>query len=223
MLENNQQLQYEHNYLPLALNLTNRRVLIVGGGKAAFIKVKSLLDANARPIIVAPFIVDDIQRLVDNGKVRWWSRKFEIDDLKGVRLAVTVTSDKSVNNSVIRAGRVSGVLVVGSGSSGSSGLNFCAAIRRGPLLVSLSTAGGAPSFSRYLKQRFEDLLPVQWKLVAEKMILLRKKIKLSNLTNFQRRLLWNKIFYGSAIEALLDNRVDDYLEEVKECFSSLQE
>ena len=40
--------------LPLVCNLANRRAIVVGGGSASWLKVKSLVSFRARVIVVAP-------------------------------------------------------------------------------------------------------------------------------------------------------------------------
>ena len=48
---------------PLLLDLTARRVLVVGGGAVAARRIPSLVDAGADVIVVAPVVRDEIAAL----------------------------------------------------------------------------------------------------------------------------------------------------------------
>ena len=84
--------------IPLMVNLYRRRVLVIGGGSGALLKIKALIKAGARVIVVAPVIVDEVLNLFNEGVIRWWKCEFNRKHLTGVRLVVVVT-DNIVTNS----------------------------------------------------------------------------------------------------------------------------
>jgi len=212
-----------NSFIPLVLNVRNRRILVIGGGKAALIKIQNLVSSKARVIVVAPLVVDDIGKLADDGAIRWWQCKFSKKHLAGVRLVVAATDDESVNRTVIRACRIKGIMVVGSGRKSKSGLNFCGSVSRGPLSIGISTSGLAPALTKYLKKKIGKTFPPQWALVTNVMASLRKKIDKKDLTLSQKREIWGKVLNGSSIDYLLAGNLKEFRAEVKRCFSSLLE
>ncbi|RKY84337.1 bifunctional precorrin-2 dehydrogenase/sirohydrochlorin ferrochelatase, partial [candidate division KSB1 bacterium] len=50
---------------PIFLKLKDKPVIVVGGGKVAYRKVKSLLDAGAKITVVSPELDQDLRDLVE--------------------------------------------------------------------------------------------------------------------------------------------------------------
>jgi uroporphyrin-III C-methyltransferase/precorrin-2 dehydrogenase/sirohydrochlorin ferrochelatase len=211
------------SFIPLVMNVNRRRVLIVGGGEAALIKLRSLVAARARVIVVAPSVVREIDDLVRMGTVRWWKCPFSERHLAGVRLAVAATDDSSVNKTVIRTCRIRGVLVVGSGKEDKSGLNFCASVKRGALCVGLSTSGTVPALSRYLKKKIEETFPPRWAEVTRVMAGLRSEMDKRDLSVSQKKLMWKELLNGPSIDYILSDKVKELRMEVERCFCLLLE
>src|SRR5271154_4099437 len=87
--------------LPVALLLTGRRCLVVGGGPAAAQKVRTLLDAGALVHVVAPRVTPELaQWVVAAPALSWSDRVFVPSDLDGVHLVVTATRRADVDGAV---------------------------------------------------------------------------------------------------------------------------
>ncbi|BFU46506.1 uroporphyrinogen-III C-methyltransferase [Krasilnikovia sp. MM14-A1004] len=74
------------NLYPLALRLTDRRVLVVGGGAVATRRVPALLAAGARVEVVAPELTPALRAHADAGRVVWHARRFVPADVDGAWL-----------------------------------------------------------------------------------------------------------------------------------------
>ena len=85
---------------PLFLDLTDRLVIVVGGGKVATRRLPRLIDSGADVLLVAPTITEKVRGYLDNGQVRWHSRRYEVSDLDGAMLVLACTDDLEVNSAV---------------------------------------------------------------------------------------------------------------------------
>lgn len=85
---------------PLFLDLTDRRILVVGGGKVATRRLPRLIDSGADILLVAPTITEKVRGYLDNGQVRWHSQRYEVSDLDGAMLVLACTDDLEVNSAV---------------------------------------------------------------------------------------------------------------------------
>ncbi|MFI5891252.1 uroporphyrinogen-III C-methyltransferase [Actinoplanes sp. NPDC051513] len=88
---------------PLALRLTGRRVLVVGGGAVATRRVPALIAAGARIDIVAPELTPALQGHVDAGRATWQARRFEPADVEGAWLVQVAIDDPAAAEAVSAA------------------------------------------------------------------------------------------------------------------------
>src|SRR3954468_7060995 len=95
-----------HNY-PLLLNVTDRQIVIVGGGEVAVRKAKGLLAAGAKRVrVVAPrfhqAMPETVQRVVET---------YRQEHLNAADLVFAATDDPAVNDAIVRDARVLKILV----------------------------------------------------------------------------------------------------------------
>ena len=62
--------------LPVGLDLTGRRVLVVGGGPTALPGIRSLADAGGLVHVLSPWVCEDVASLVATGEVAWSQRDY---------------------------------------------------------------------------------------------------------------------------------------------------
>jgi precorrin-2 dehydrogenase/sirohydrochlorin ferrochelatase len=134
------------------LDLTNRPVLVVGGGPVAARKVAGLLRAGATVSVVAPDAVADI---VDDPDVRWFARPYQRGEVASYRLAITATDDPDVNAQVAADGETAGVFVNSADDPANCTFTLPAVARHGDLQVTISTNGRSPGLARWLRRRYE--------------------------------------------------------------------
>lgn len=66
---------------PLTLDLTGRRVVVVGGGPVAARRAAGLVQAGAVVDVIAPFVCEDLAALASDGRVAWVARDYLPGDL----------------------------------------------------------------------------------------------------------------------------------------------
>ena len=90
---------------PLTLDVTGRRVVVVGGGPVAARRARGLLDAGALVEVIAPWVCEDLADLMGAGAVRWLEREYVAGDLlapEAAWLAHTATGDPATDAQVAR-------------------------------------------------------------------------------------------------------------------------
>jgi precorrin-2 dehydrogenase/sirohydrochlorin ferrochelatase/precorrin-6A/cobalt-precorrin-6A reductase len=80
---------------PLFIDITDKKVLVVGAGKIGLRRVNTLLDFGAEVVLVS----DKINSAVDDN-VRLFVRQFEDADIDGAFLVVAATNDRLVNHRI---------------------------------------------------------------------------------------------------------------------------
>jgi uroporphyrin-III C-methyltransferase/precorrin-2 dehydrogenase/sirohydrochlorin ferrochelatase len=129
---------------PLFLDLTGRRVVVVGGGSVAARRTQRLREAGAHILVIAPVVDEAV--LAD--EVR--QRAFEPDDVDGAWLVLACTDDEEVNSVVASAAAERGIWCARADRADESAAWVPAAGAVDDVQVAV-TAGGDPGRARALR------------------------------------------------------------------------
>lgn len=86
--------------LPLTLDLTGRRVVVIGAGAVASRRIGQLIAARADVLVIAKDASDNVELWASSGVITWTQRAYERGDLVAAWLAVTATGDHTVDSAV---------------------------------------------------------------------------------------------------------------------------
>jgi uroporphyrin-III C-methyltransferase/precorrin-2 dehydrogenase/sirohydrochlorin ferrochelatase len=126
---------------PLALRLTGRRVLVVGGGAVATRRVPALLAAGARVEIVAPELTPFLRGHVDAGRVVWHERRFEPADVEGAWLVHVAIDDPTAAEQVSTAAEEQRIFCVRADDRDAATAWTPAVTRHGQVTVAVTDGG----------------------------------------------------------------------------------
>ncbi len=143
-------------YLPIAIKLKDKRVVVVGAGKVAERKVYNLLDSGAEVYIVSPRATRNIRRLVKSGTVKWIARPVARSDVREATLIVSATDRKDVNRFVKKWADEFQIPVNVVDNSKLSDFISPALLRFRKALIAVYTDGQDPVLSRDLKNYLKE-------------------------------------------------------------------
>lgn len=146
---------------PLFVDLTDRDVLVVGGGEVATRKIQALLRAGAKVLVHARELAPPLQALVAEGRLRrldgdavdprWIERAW---------LVVAATDDHALNRNLAELARAAKRWINVVDDAELSTYQVPAVVDRDPITIAISSAGAAPMLARHLRERLEaDLDP----------------------------------------------------------------
>ena len=143
------------NYYPVCLDLRRRYCLVVGGGGVGTRKVMGLLSAGARVTVVSPELTPELQALVPD-RIEWRRRHYHSRDLERMFLVFGATNDEEVNRRI--HADASGENILCNISDRPEVCNFIlpSVVRRGDLILAISTSGKSPAFAKKLRKDLEQ-------------------------------------------------------------------
>ena len=141
------------SFFPLFIDLTNKDCLVVGGGKIALRKVKSLVEYGARVIVIAPYILPEIIGL----DIEAEKRVFKVEDIKDKFLVVAATDDENLNEMIVDLCEDNNILVNNITSKVYMSARFTAHIDTNEYQIAVS-AKGNPKESVKLKKELIEYL-----------------------------------------------------------------
>lgn len=100
-----------YSHFPLFVSCERRVFLVVGGGKIALRRVRTLLEFDFEIHVVAPEAEPALAALSESGDIIWRRGAFGESDLSGVSFATACTDDRETNRAVGRMCRARGIPV----------------------------------------------------------------------------------------------------------------
>ncbi|MCL5268896.1 MAG: bifunctional precorrin-2 dehydrogenase/sirohydrochlorin ferrochelatase [Bacteroidetes bacterium] len=172
-------------YFPILIDLRRFPCLVVGGGKVALRKVQSLLEFNAKVTVVSPKLCKELIALSTQGKIRIIRKPYCREFIESHKIVFSATDKPETNKLVSRDCRREGVLL--NVADGPSWCDFIlpANLKRGDLIVSVSSQGKAPFFAKETKRKLDGFLLPSAADIAELAGAFRRRL-LSNGNNQSR-------------------------------------
>lgn len=200
---------------PVNLLVAGRSCLVVGGGRVALEKVEGLLDAEARVTVVAPEIVAD---LVGRAGVRVEQRPYRSGEAAGHRLVVVATSDPAVNAAVAADADAAGVWVNAADDVENCTFTLPARVRRGDLLLTVSTAGRSPGLASWARTRLEAEFGPEWATLLDLLAEARDELRASGRSS--QDVDWHAALDSGMLEMVREGRTSEAKERLQACLSS---
>jgi uroporphyrin-III C-methyltransferase / precorrin-2 dehydrogenase / sirohydrochlorin ferrochelatase len=183
------------DYLPVFLQLRDRPVLVVGGGRVAARKVELLRRTGAKITVVAPKLADELRELATTGELQYVNTVFSPEHVAGTVAVIAATGVPEVNAAVSAAAREQNIPVNAVDDPAASTFIFPAIVDRSPILIAISSGGQAPVLARRIREQMEALLPARLGALARFMGERRVAVKRA-LRTAARRSFWERIVGG---------------------------
>ena len=153
-------------YYMACLDLTGKRVLVVGGGRIALEKIQGLIACDALVVVVAPAVDDEVQRLADDGEIRISRSTFHPDDVEDAFVVIAATNDENVNREVYEACEVRSIPVNVVDVPALCTFILPAVVRNGPLAIAISTSGASPALAKRIRREIADRVTTEYAEMA---------------------------------------------------------
>ena len=157
---------------PVNLNLHGRPVLVVGGGRIAYRKVEQLLMADAEVTVLSPMFVDEFHSL----PVTLVQREYASGDIDAFRLVITATGNTPVNQQIYDECEAKGIWINSADDPDRCAFTLPAALRRGDLMVTVSTGGASPALASWLRSHLELSIVPEFEEVVSRLAIERARI-----------------------------------------------
>ena len=190
-------------HFPAFLSLKDKPCLLVGGGDVAARKARLLAAAGARLSVVAPEVSAALEAQLDAlANAQIMRREFVDTDLDGQWLVVSATGNPAVERRVAAAAEQRRVFCNAVDDVDNCSFITPAIVDRSPVIVAVSTGGGAPVLARRIRQQIETLLPAGLGALATLARNLRREVG-DRLQDFGARLrFWERFFDSPIAEAM---------------------
>ena len=184
------------DFLPLMLDLSGKEVLIFGGGDVGERKA-SLFADHSKVTLISREFTPGLTDLFENKRIKL----IKVKDLteKEIRpymrnafIVIPATNDALLNDKIAAIAGKTGKLVNRVDDLGD--IIVPSVIRRGDIVIGISTLGQSPALSKYIRMRFEEVITPRFANMAKLQNEFRELLK-SRVHDQKKRkeILWNII------------------------------
>ncbi|MAC71157.1 MAG: siroheme synthase, partial [Gammaproteobacteria bacterium] len=195
-------------FLPVFLNIRDRKCVIVGGGEVAVRKARLLSRAEAKLHIIAPQLNTEMQSLCKAQAAVVTIGTFEPSQLAGAVLAIAATDDIKTNIAVSVAAKEFNIPVNVVDEPEYSTFITPAVVDRSPLVIAISSSGSSPILTRQVKALNETMLPSRMAELATLLREFREPVQ-ESLTNFEDRVkFWEDVLDSEIPELVYSGQLE---------------
>jgi len=180
---------------PILLDVSQKRIIIVGGGGVAVRKATKLIEAGATDItVVSPAFAEGFP-----GSVRRLAEIFRPEHLASAAIVFAATDSPAVNESVVVEARRLNVLVSRADEEGGD-FTVPAVLRNGPVTIAVSAE--SPALAATIRDKIGEQWDSRWTAMADAMRILRPMVLNSGLEPQRRRELLRELATDTAMDKL---------------------
>ena len=139
---------------PINLEIKDMKITIIGGGDEAYRKCKNFLEFGKSVRVVSPEFIDSFELIKNNVELIYDVYKEEY--IKDSFIVVAATNNKEINKNIGIYCRSCGKLVNVVDDIKLSNYTVPSYVKRGDLLIRISTGGKSPSLSSKIKKELEE-------------------------------------------------------------------
>ena len=191
-------------FYPMMVNIKNKRVSIFGGGKVSYRKSKKIIEYGGLVRVVSPSLIDDFNDIKNN--IEYICDKYKDDYLKDSLLVIAASNNNDINKKISRDCNNKNILCNVVDDISISDYIVPSSIKRGDLVISVSTGGKSPVLSSKIKneleEKYDDSYGEYIKILGE-----IRDLVLSKCNDIDKRRIIFREIVNLNIEELKDRRV----------------
>ena len=150
----------EELYFPLFVDLTKKSIIVIGAGKIAARRVKSLLPFVGDMKVIAPEVSSEITEMAatSEGALVIEQRPFESSDLDGADMVLAVTNDKELNTRIGALCKEKKILVNVSHEKELCDFYFPGVVQKDNVVIGITASGKDHSEARKVTEQIRAMM-----------------------------------------------------------------
>jgi precorrin-2 dehydrogenase/sirohydrochlorin ferrochelatase len=201
-------------FLPLMIDLHEKQIVIFGGGEVGERKA-SLFCEHAKVKVVSREFTSGLDRFHEEGKIELIKVKDigenEITSfLINAFIVIPATNDPVFNDKIAKIAKVHGKFINRVDDIGD--IIVPSVIRRGDIVIGISTGGQSPALSKYIRRKIEEVITPEFAHMSRLQNEIREKLK-SVVDDQKKRkdILWNIINDNDVWKAFAESYEKAYI------------
>jgi precorrin-2 dehydrogenase/sirohydrochlorin ferrochelatase len=182
---------------------------VVGGGRVGTRKVQTLLSCGARVRVVSLEASESLRRLADRGEVVLHKRAYGPGDLEGAFLVVGATDDEELNRRISADAERLRILCNIADRPQQCSFILPSVIRRGDLVITVSTSGKSPALAKKLRRELEERYGDEYAELLELMGAIRRRLLAREHAPEEHKPIFEAIINSEILALIRQRRMEE--------------
>ncbi len=145
-------------YFPMFIDLSDKNIVVVGGGNIATRRVKTLLSFTRNICVIAPKITMEMMELGKAGFVQLITRPVKRSDFNMAYMVIAATNDRKLNDEIHRICRQEGIYVNVASDREQCDFYFPGIYMQDGLVVGITASGLNHKKARRVREEIQKAL-----------------------------------------------------------------
>jgi precorrin-2 dehydrogenase/sirohydrochlorin ferrochelatase len=195
-------------YYPIFLDLHNKSVLVVGGGKVAERKILNLLRYGCRIHVVSPELTSQLEKLVSQKKIQRIPEQSLNQAMSEASMVIAATDDPAVNGQIASRAKEEGLLVNAVDQPRDCNFIMPSIVKSGDLQIAISTGGKSPALAKKIRKELQNLFGSEYGSLVELLGMLRTEVLARTDPSSENKPLFENLVNSDLLEFIRKGDID---------------
>ena len=145
-------------YFPMFIDLSDKNVVVVGGGNIATRRVKTLLQFTRNVTAIAPKVTEELRGLGTAGYVNLITRPVKRSDFQTAYMVIAATNDWKLNDEIYRVCKEEGIYVNIADDKSKCDFYFPGVFMKDEVVVGITASGLDHKKAKRVREEIENAL-----------------------------------------------------------------
>ncbi|MDO5538464.1 MAG: bifunctional precorrin-2 dehydrogenase/sirohydrochlorin ferrochelatase [Eubacteriales bacterium] len=149
-------------YFPMFVDLSEKRVYVVGAGTIAKRRIRSLCGFSDQLTVIAPEVNPELNEMEKNGQISILRKKYESSDITDAHIVIAATNDHRTNDEIYRFCRERNILVNVCSDKNKCDFYFPGLALKEDVVVGVTANGTNHKKAKAVVEKIREMLQECW-------------------------------------------------------------
>ncbi|MBW1889289.1 MAG: bifunctional precorrin-2 dehydrogenase/sirohydrochlorin ferrochelatase [Deltaproteobacteria bacterium] len=196
-------------YFPVFLDINDRNCLVIGGGSVGTRKALALVESGANVTVISPTVTDTLRSLARRGTINLKTRTYCPADMEGMFLVFGATNQETLNRQINQDAERLNMLCNIADRPAVCNFILPATVKRGDLVIAISTSGKSPAFAKELRKHLETQFGDEYATLLTLMGGIRSLLLKEKHAPEEHKPIFNRIIQSGIIDLIKADKKEE--------------
>lgn len=146
------------SYFPVFIDLSERKIVVAGGGRIALRRIRTLLQFTEMVTLVSPEALPELEALAEEGRIVWIREAYRRELILDADMVLACTDNPAVNDEIYGVCRCLGIPVNVCSDRRKCDFYFPGVVKKENVVVGVTAGGTDHRKAREIRERIRELL-----------------------------------------------------------------